>query len=90
MVYSFWTVFFLLLLISALKIRSTRARFLLEKAKEQTKAQEQEKADLDVRLRTIREVLTREYIQGQQEPKQGEIVDVSRMLGAQGQKGRPN
>jgi hypothetical protein len=81
MVYSFWIVFFLIIFGMILRIRSTKAKYLLEKA------EEQRKAEIEARMnKTTGEMLTSEHRQGQPAPPQGQIPDFSKMLGAQGRK----
>jgi len=81
MVYSFWIVFFLIIFGMILRIRSTKAKYLLEKA------EEEKKAELEARMnKTTAEMLTPEHRQGQPAPPQGQILDFSKMLGTQGRK----
>ena len=83
--YSFWVVFVLIVAGVTLKIRSTKAKYLLEKAEEQKQAESEARTS-----RTTAERRAREHLYTQPGSTQGQSLDYPEMLGTQGQKGKPN
>ncbi len=85
MVYSLWIVFFLIILGLIVKVKRARDEYL------RAKAEEEKRAELNAKLSKVtEEMLTHRGAQGQSEAKQGQTVDLSKMLGTHGQKERLN
>jgi len=82
MIYSIWIIFSLILLGIILKMK--RAADEYRKAEEES-LKAQEKA-LFAELHKLDEVSLRGHNQGQSETSQGQALDVSKILGNQGQK----
>ncbi len=77
MVYSFWGIFVLIIVIVALRIRSTKAKYF------QARGEEQRRAESEARVKKSPEQgLAIERNQGQDVPMQGR-PDFSRMLGSE-------